>query len=89
MKFKSMLEGLVIGVPLVLGTVDNTNISYASETNNVPIASIVRIRAYEKPKLNKEDQAFEGEVWSRYGNFCEGAILLYLSYSLAKKIKKS
>ena len=86
MKFKSLLEGLVIGVPLVFGTVDNSNTSYASESSNAPIASVIRVGSYQKPKLNYEDQAFESEVWSRYFNFSEGAILLYLSYSLFKRL---
>ena len=87
MKFKGMLEGLVVSVPLVFGSPDlSQNKVYSSETTRVPVASTFCIGRSEKSHLNLEDQAFQNHVWFNYTLFCGEAFLLYIGYSAVRRL---
>ncbi|VVB78144.1 Uncharacterised protein [uncultured archaeon] len=84
MKFKGMLEGLVLSVPLVFGNPGAVD-TYAG-TDNIPMALTNLSLHHQKSNLNSQDQAFENRVWFNYALFAGEAFLLYTGYSAVRRL---
>jgi hypothetical protein len=91
MNIKSVLEGLVISIPLVFGNVDISSSSsnaYADKLNNPPKSSACFVNRASPRKLNEEDQAFENRVWGIYRISVVEVLLLYSGFRLYKSLRK-